>query len=818
MDKFLVNPGTINLLALSMLAGIVVLMLIVNSYTLSFDKDKLLSSYNIYLLCCIVFIGWSFYKLADSGQLSSLYVTNAADVLVITIPGTGYILFFGFVFNLGNAGKLMRTIWYTALVTMLVQFIYVLGMLLTGNDKQLSTVPSAIIFVVITATTLVMLIYAFRLRQKTLFQKNILLGGTIFYILVLISNVQEQQSLQGVMPGISFMLIAFLIEHLFFAVASISRMRHLYSDAERNKLAVYRQQLKTEQVINYFAQSLAVKSSVDDLLWDITRNCISRLGFEDCVIYLCNDDHKYLVQKAAWGPKTTEENKILNPMNIPLGYGIVGTVALNNKAEIINDTTKDKRYIVDDASRLSEISVPVSIGDKVYGVIDSESSQKDFYNEGHLQVLTTIASLLADRISKIQAEEAAREKEMEILRLKASNYQYQLEVERIVNFFATAISSHHSIDELLWDVAGNLIGKLGFEDCMIYLWNEDKTLLLQKAGFGIKGSMQEELDKNIYHVPKGKGLVGYAVDKKEILLINDTSADARYFSADNKIRLSELCVPILQNGEAIGAINTEHTEKDFYTDRHLQILTTIASMLADKIEKIETLQQSQAKEMEVLRLNRDLATSQLTTLRAQMNPHFIFNALNSVQQFILAGDITEANRYLSKFAKLQRQVLNHSDQNFIQLEKELEVLNLYLELEQLRFERGFTYAIEVAEEIDDDEIKIPPMIIQPFVENAIWHGLMPRQGERWVRIKFEMNGDDMLQCTITDNGIGRIAAARLKGENDTQHKSKGLSLVYDRLNILSQQYGQAFAATINDLVDENNVAQGTEVQLQIYIG
>lgn len=110
------------------------------------------------------------------------------------------------------------------------------------------------------------------------------------------------------------------------------------------------------------------------------------------------------------------------------------------------------------------------------------------------------------------------------------------------------------------------------------------------------------------------------------------------------------------------------------------------------------------------------------------------------------------------------------------------------------------------------------MIIQPFVENAIWHGLMPRQGERWVRIKFEMNGDDMLQCTITDNGIGRIAAARLKGENDTQHKSKGLSLVYDRLNILSQQYGQAFAATINDLVDENNVAQGTEVQLQIYIG
>jgi LytS/YehU family sensor histidine kinase len=222
--------------------------------------------------------------------------------------------------------------------------------------------------------------------------------------------------------------------------------------------------------------------------------------------------------------------------------------------------------------------------------------------------------------------------------------------------------------------------------------------------------------------------------------------------------------------------------------------------------------------MEVLQLNKDLATSQLTALRSQMNPHFIFNALNSVQQYILQGNITEANRYLSKFSKLQRQVLNQSDQNFIPLDKELEVLNLYLELEQLRFENGFTYNIEVNKNVDTDEIKIPPMIVQPFVENAIWHGLMPKQDNRKLVICFEMSGDEMLLCTVTDNGIGREAAARLKNGNQSEHKSRGLTLVYDRLNILSQQYGKAFKAEVKDLMDSEGLPAGTEVKLFIYTG
>jgi putative methionine-R-sulfoxide reductase with GAF domain len=434
-------------------------------------------------------------------------------------------------------------------------------------------------------------------------------------------------------------------------------------------------------------------------------------------------------------------------------------------------------------------------------------------------LLLTIAALtiflIKRRIQFIKKREAEK---TELQKIKTASYQARLETEQVINYFATSISGQTTVEEMLWDVAKNLIGKLGFEDSMIYLWNNDKTVLVQKAGYGSKGSMQSEMDKNIYHVPKGKGIVGAAVENMQYILANDTTSDKRYFSADGKTRLSELCVPIIHNNEAIGAINTEHSAKNFYTDRHLQILTTIASMLADKIDTIEAQQQTREKELEVLKLNKDLATSQLTTLRAQMNPHFIFNALNSIQQYVLQGNVVEANKYLSKFSKLQREVLNHSDQNFISLEKELEVLNLYLELEQLRFDGNFTYEIKTDAAIDDDEIKIPPMIIQPFVENSIWHGLMPKQGERWVHIHFELSSDDLLICTVTDNGIGRDASARLKQNGHEQHKSKGLSLVYDRLNILRQQYGQAFEVTIKDLFDSNNVPAGTEVKLHIYTG
>jgi len=224
--------------------------------------------------------------------------------------------------------------------------------------------------------------------------------------------------------------------------------------------------------------------------------------------------------------------------------------------------------------------------------------------------------------------------------------------------------------------------------------------------------------------------------------------------------------------------------------------------------------------VQLITMNRDLATSQLTALRSQMNPHFIFNALNSVQRYILKGDVDQANKYLSKFSRLQREVLNNSSQDFISLEKEIEILELYLQLEQLRFDDKFEYHIHVDKQIDPGEVKIPPMVVQPFVENAIWHGLMPRLGPKNVEIRFTLSPEDLLHCSICDNGIGRAASARLKNNHDGAplHQSKGLSLVHERLHILEQLYQRPYLVEVVDKTDPSGVVEGTEVNLTLHVG
>ena len=368
-------------------------------------------------------------------------------------------------------------------------------------------------------------------------------------------------------------------------------------------------------------------------------------------------------------------------------------------------------------------------------------------------------------------------------------------------------------------VARNCISKLNFEDCVIYLLDENRNVLVQKAAWGPKTTEENKI-LNPIELSPGKGIVGAVAATGKAVLISNTALDERYI-VDDVRRMSEIAVPIINDGKVIGVIDSEHSKMNFYTERHLQILSTIASLCAGKIETNKAEQQIREKEIEVLRLNKDFATSQLTALRMQMNPHFIFNALNSVQHFILQGNVIEANKYLSKFSKLQREILHCSSLQFISLEKELEILSTYLELEQFRFGESFTYQINMTEEIEPEEIKIPPMMLQPFVENAIWHGLMPRQTDRNLNIYFDLHSEDILLATIRDNGIGRAASARLKqneGVVKTGYESKGMSMVQQRLQLLQQQYDKPFDATISDITDIHGVVQGTQVTLKIFIG
>ncbi len=164
-------------------------------------------------------------------------------------------------------------------------------------------------------------------------------------------------------------------------------------------------QLEHQRVIHDFVKEVLKQDTIDEILWSICHNVISRLGLEDCVIYLLDESREHLVQKAAYGPKNPTKQEIIDPITIPIGQGVVGTVARTGIAEIINDTTKDHRYIIDDDFRFSEIAVPIIYDGRVIGVIDSENSSKFFFTDSHLEMLESISSLCSNRLGYALAHE-----------------------------------------------------------------------------------------------------------------------------------------------------------------------------------------------------------------------------------------------------------------------------------------------------------------------------------------------------------------------------------------------------------------------------
>ncbi|WP_427622684.1 sensor histidine kinase, partial [Pseudomonas hunanensis] len=189
----------------------------------------------------------------------------------------------------------------------------------------------------------------------------------------------------------------------------------------------------------------------------------------------------------------------------------------------------------------------------------------------------------------------------------------------------------------------------------------------------------------------------------------------------------------------------------------------------------------------------------LKSLRSQMNPHFIFNALNSVNNFISKSDERSANRYLSNFSTLMRSVLENSEEDFIPLEKELQQLELYINLEHSRFEDKFDYSIKVDEKVQVSKFQIPPMLLQPYIENAIWHGLRYRDDKGELLVTVKENSADSIIISITDNGIGRKKSAEIKTQNQRKQKSKGMGIIKQRVAILNDMYTDKVHIKISDL-------------------
>jgi LytS/YehU family sensor histidine kinase len=207
---------------------------------------------------------------------------------------------------------------------------------------------------------------------------------------------------------------------------------------------------------------------------------------------------------------------------------------------------------------------------------------------------------------------------------------------------------------------------------------------------------------------------------------------------------------------------------------------------------------------------------ELASLRSQMNPHFIFNSLNSIQKYIWDNKQEDASEYLTKFSKLMRLTLEHSMHKLVTLEDELAAVHLYLELEHRRCNNKFDYTVNFDDNINAQLILLPPLLLQPYIENAIWHGLLPKQGRGLLSIRLQQLSANALQCIIEDDGIGRKQASIIKQQKGSQSTSYGMLITQQRLNI-TEANGIVGSVAVEDLVNDYNEAIGTKIILLIPI-
>ena len=247
----------------------------------------------------------------------------------------------------------------------------------------------------------------------------------------------------------------------------------------------------------------------------------------------------------------------------------------------------------------------------------------------------------------------------------------------------------------------------------------------------------------------------------------------------------------------------------------LIILLIVMSVYVVVRQRIKIVRQKREQKRIIAELETQMLQLKQKTLQLQMNPHVIFNTLNSIQQYILNNDVENAVSYLSSFSKLMRRILNNSNERYVLLSDELDAVSLYLKLESMRLGNRFSYNVEVDSNIDANNVEIAPLIIQPFVENAIIHGLVPKKDDCFLSIRVSKISEDKLLCVVEDNGVGRKFSEKMKQDKGGTHKSYGMSITRRRLETLTKISNEDFSVEIVDLYDDNGLARGTRVNIVI---
>ena len=318
-------------------------------------------------------------------------------------------------------------------------------------------------------------------------------------------------------------------------------------------------------------------------------------------------------------------------------------------------------------------------------------------------------------------------------------------------------------------------------------------------------TVKEELETNRSH----NELALFKATQEE----EERKARMDLLDKENKIKEQELVIQ-RQN------LRREENTKNFLLAGLLGlfVLGVIVFRIISLKRKVEMERRALAeKELELQKAESDkrITDLEMLALRSQMNPHFIFNCLNSINRFILRNDAEAASNYLTKFSKLMRLVLENSKQPLVPLQEEVKCLELYIQMEQFRCKNAFTYYIKYQDGVNIEEAMIPPLLLQPFVENAIWHGVNPKDGNGEIGIEF-LQKDEAMYCIVQDNGIGRKRASELRSLLSENHKSMGLQITRERLAALGESQVNESPVEIVDLYDEKGLAGGTRVTIKIF--
>ncbi|CAM1350320.1 tetratricopeptide repeat protein [Tenacibaculum insulae] len=344
--------------------------------------------------------------------------------------------------------------------------------------------------------------------------------------------------------------------------------------------------------------------------------------------------------------------------------------------------------------------------------------------------------------------------------------------------------------------------------------NDEAERYLNKAlKIGEENNMLSSLSMIYKHfselnLKKGNNKVALDFYKKAIEL------DKKSFEAKNNRYINSL---ISKYDSEVSSNKLKHLAKEteiaklkLLRNRNILIIALVSIALFGVLLYSIYRQRLLKNDKQILLLEQD-------ALRIQMNPHFVFNALNSIKLYIINNEQKNAVRYLNKFAKLVRNILESSTVKEVSLEEELKTMDLYMSIENIRFSNEISYQEKINSNLNLGVIKIPPLVLQPFLENAIWHGLSSKKGSKKVNLSVDKLSDEFIQIDIVDNGVGREEAFRIKSGKSLNRKSIGIDLTKERLHNFSAQFQSSYSLTYTDLLDVDGNPKGTKVSIKIPI-